>query len=274
MMPSFGAPPRWVVMWATAIVVYVVLKGLAWSLRSYRPAPLWKHVAFLVAWPGMDVDRFLHSSRATVRMVTIREWIFAIAKMVTGIGLIGIASHSLRQRPTLVAGWLAMTGLAFVLHFGLFHVLSCMWRTAGCDARPIMNWPILAKNVSDFWGHRWNLAFRDLAHRTIFAPASRVFGPAGALLLGFFFSGLVHDLVISVPAGGGYGSPTIYFLLQGCAVLAERSRPLRRMAARVPGVARALAIVVVVVPLPLAFHSHFVTRVVSPFVVAFAELLP
>src|SRR5206468_39151 len=116
------------------------------------------------------------------------------------------------------------TGLVFMLHFGIFHLLSWFWRSRGYNAKPLMNWPILATSVADFWGRRWNTAFRDITHRYLFRPLQKSWGPRAAVLGGFGVSGLIHELVISVPAGGGYGLPTLYFLLQGCALLAERSR--------------------------------------------------
>ena len=85
-----------------------------------------------------------------------------------------------------------------------------------------MHAPILATSLGDFWGRRWNLAFRDLAHSYIFRPLIRRTGPAAATLAAFVASGVIHDAVISIPARGGYGLPTLYFSIQGVAVLIER----------------------------------------------------
>src|SRR5205085_6806357 len=125
--------------------------------------------------------------------------------------------------------WVGMVGLVMALHFGTFHLLSCAWRSAGVEARPLMNNPLASQGVSEFWGRRWNTAFRDLTHTFLFRPLTAWLGPAGALLAGFGFSGLVHDLVISVPARGGYGGPTLFFVVQGVALLAERSAAGRRL---------------------------------------------
>lgn len=148
-----------------------------------------------------------------------------------------------------------MVGLVFVLHFGSFHLLSCLWRTLGRDAKPLMNWPVLSRSLSDFWGRRWNTAFRDLTHRYLFAPLAGRIGPWWAVAVGFLFSGAVHDAVISVPAGGGYGWPTLYFLVQGGGLLLER---------RV-GASRLLTGAVLLAPAFGLFHPPFVVNVVVPF---------
>ena len=80
-----------------------------------------------------------------------------------------------------VAGWVGMVGIVLTLHFGLFHLLSCAWRSAGVEARPLMNDPLASQSVSEFWGRRWNTAFRDLAHRFLFRPLSARLGPRWGL---------------------------------------------------------------------------------------------
>ena len=69
-----------------------------------------------------------------------------------------------------------------------------------------------------------NTAFRDLTHRFLFRPLTEAVGPRLAIVSGFTFSGLVHDLVISVLAGGGYGWPTLYFIVQALATTWPRRR--------------------------------------------------
>jgi D-alanyl-lipoteichoic acid acyltransferase DltB (MBOAT superfamily) len=142
--------------------------------------------------------------------------------------------------------------------------LSCAWRAAGVNAKPLMNWPILSASVSEFWGKRWNTAFRDLTHKFLFAPLARKLGPRRGLAVGFLFSGLVHEVVITVPAGGGYGLPTLYFALQGLGLLIEKRLKLR--GAR----GRAFAVLVLVAPAPLLFPPPFVLGVVLAFLDALA----
>jgi len=127
-----------------------------------------------------------------------------------------------------------------------------------------MDLPIAAKSLGEFWGVRWNRGFNDLAHQYIFDPARRKIGASWATMLAFLASGLVHELVISVPARGGYGLPTLYFLLQGCGLLAERSRLGRRARLRRGLRGRLFALTIAAGPAYWLFHPPFVLRVIVP----------
>ena len=81
----------------------------------------------------------------------------------------------------------------------------------------------------------------------------------------FLFSGVLHDLAISVPARAGYGLPTLYFLLQAIGVEIERSAFGRRWHLRggLPG--WLFAATLILVPVCLLFHPPFIRHVVVPF---------
>ncbi|MDA7920542.1 hypothetical protein N9Z18_02990 [Verrucomicrobiales bacterium] len=73
---------------------------------------------------------------------------------------------------------------------------------------------------------------------------------------GFFASGVAHELVISLPAWGGFGLPTIYFLIQAVGLLVLRNyRPLRN---------RFVTLGFVLFPAPILFHPVFIERVFAP----------
>ena len=165
-----------------------------------------------------------------------------------------------------------MLGLIFLLHFGSFDLLARAWQAGGICAEPIMRSPILSQSLGEFWGKRWNLGFRQLSHDFLFRPALPKVGIAGATMLVFLASGLIHDLVISVPARAGYGLPTAYFLLQGLAALAERSAPAQALGLQ-SGIRGWLwTVLVTAAPAYCLFHPWFVMRVILPFLGAINAL--
>jgi D-alanyl-lipoteichoic acid acyltransferase DltB (MBOAT superfamily) len=221
----------------------------------------------LIAWPGLDADAFLRpADRSAVVMPSIAEWVTALAMTSAGVMLLFQITPQLALSHALAAGWLGFAAILLILHFGLFHLLSCAWRSFGVQAAPLMNNPLAAENVSEYWGRRWNTAFRDLTHKFLFRPLTVRFGPKRALFIGFLVSGLVHDLVISFPAGAGYGGPTLFFMIQGAALLIERTQTGRRF-----GLGRGwrgwlFTMIVLVGPVWLLFHPPFATHVIQPFV--------
>jgi alginate O-acetyltransferase complex protein AlgI len=76
---------------------------------------------------------------------------------------------------------------------------------------------------------------------------------------------LIHELVITLPAGAAYGLPTFYFLIQGIAMLFERSRLGASLGLRRTAFGRVFAITVVTLPIFALFPEPFVLRVMIPF---------
>jgi hypothetical protein len=222
--------PPWAVMWTTAFALYAGCKWLTlWQVRPLvGSAGARRLCGYLLAWPGMDAAAFLNPGSAPAP-VSRTEWIAAIVKTTLGVVLLWFVARTAVPVSALLAGWLGMVGAMFVLHFGAFHLLSAAWRSAGVNAMPLMRNPLRSSSLAEFWGRRWNTAFHELARRFTFRPLRPLIGPARAALLVFVASGLIHELVISVPARGGYGMPTAYFVLQGLALAGERSSLGRRL---------------------------------------------
>ena len=255
--------PRWGLMWAVAGAIFAGCKWMTWAAPR-PPASPGRAAGYWLAWPGMDAVAFLDADRRPLPP-SRSEWAAAAAKLAAGLAILygGLRYHP-PANPYL-RGWAGMVGLILCLHFGSFALLSCAWRAVGVDARPLMNRPLASVRLGDFWGLRWNTAFRDLTHRFLFRPLTRRLGVRAALWVGFLASGLVHDAVLSGPAGGGYGGPTLFFLVQPLGMTLERSRPGRRL-----GLGRgvrgwAFTMACLLGPAPLLFHRPFVTRIIVPF---------
>ncbi len=257
--------PAWVFMWALSFAIFAGLKWMTWWKARTRVAhSTERSIAYLVAWPGMDAETFLDAGRHPAKP-NAREWLWATAKTAMGVALLWVVARRIPEQQALLRGWTGLFGLIFLLHFGSFHLMSLFWQAMGIDAHPIMSKPILSKTLSEFWGKRWNLGFRQLAHDLVFRPLYKRIGVAAAGLLVFVASGLIHDLVISLPARGGYGLPTGYFILQGLGVTLERSSLGRRIGLQKGPVARIFLVIVTAAPAFWLFHPPFVWRVILPF---------
>jgi hypothetical protein len=257
--------PAWLFMWALSFAIFAGLKWMTWwKARTRIPHDLGRSFAYLVAWPGMDAECFLDAEKRPPKP-SAQDWLWAALKTALGVALLWAVARRIPDQLDLLRGWIGLFGLIFLLHFGSFNLIALLWQTVGIDAEPIMSKPILSKTLSEFWGKRWNLGFRQLAHDLIFRPLYKRTGVAIAGLLVFAASGLIHDMVISLPARGGYGLPTGYFLLQGLGVTLERSALGRRLGLQQGQAGWIFMAIVTAAPAFWLFHPAFVLRVILPF---------
>ena len=261
--------PRWGFMWAMAFALYAGCKWLTYrDARAHGVATDSLRVfAYLLAWPGMDAPAFLCATDRPARP-RASEWIVAALKTCLGVALLWVATRTALPGHPLLAGWLGMAGLILVLHFGTFHLVSLGWRSLGVNAMPVMRDPLGSISLAEFWGRRWNTAFHELATRFTFRPLRPVVGATAATLLVFLVSGLIHELVISVPAQGGYGLPTGYFVLQGLGVAGERMRLGRRLGLGRGWRGRLFTVLVATGPAFWLFPPVFVRHVILPMLTA------
>lgn len=277
MIGDLTSCPRWVMMWAIAFAIYSACKLLTLRGVAARSANAGRTVVYLVFWPGMCARNFLNR-RVVVRRAEMARWIEAVFKVFLGVFLLWVVIRRVPVTSDLLRGWVGMCGMILVLHFGIFDLLALAFQAMNIDAQPLMDKPLLARSVAEFWSKRWNVAFNQLAFRFVFRRFAGRLGVNAATMLTFGCSGLIHDVVISVPAGGGYGLPTAYFLLQGAAVIAERRLGRRRdvKAAASCGTAyasrhadclggRIFTMVVTAGPAFWLFHPAFVRNVMLPF---------
>jgi len=237
-------------MWLMGLLLFAAGKVWLWQ----RMPKGVNAAAFVFLWPGMNIVDWQRKPPGSVKNHDEQAWYYGVECIMAGVILFW-GMGSLISHPWL-AGWCGMAGLVLMLHFGVFRLLAVWWTSRGHDVRPIMINPVAARSLSEFWGKRWNRAFRDLIHPLVFKPMLRKYGAAPALWICFIVSGLIHELMISVPAGGGYGFPTLYFIIQALGITAEK---------RLRITSWFFTYSITLGPVFLLFHPPFLERVMLPF---------
>ncbi|WP_395741918.1 MBOAT family protein [Prosthecobacter sp.] len=255
MLAGMMVTTLWVRMWFLAAGGYFCMK--AWVLWKTRAAS--GDVAIWV-WlcPTLNLTAFLRRRDGPAGEAR-RLALAGFVNFTCGAVLLWGVARQFASMP-LVAGWVGMTGLILMLHLGVFHIVTAFWMRMGRAVEPLMKCPVAAESLSDFWGRRWNTAFRDAINLLVFRPVAQRWGAKEAHWLVFLVSGLLHEVVISLPAQGGWGGPTAYFLLQAAGIaLGRRLRIPRGIASRL------WAWVFLIAPVGLLFHPPFVHAVMLPF---------
>jgi predicted DCC family thiol-disulfide oxidoreductase YuxK len=249
----------WQFMWLMAGAIFLGCKWVTfWRARSQNgDLSIGRALGYFFGWPGMDAVAFV-APRQRKKPIPAYRIVIAVAKIAFGFLLLFYVA-AFASNP-LLAGWMGMIGFVLILHFGIFDLTGLAWRNAGIDVKPIMNAPIRATSLNEFWAQRWNGAFNLLVVELFFRRCSRSVGTVPATLTAFLISGLLHELVISLPARADYGLPTAYFLLQACGVIAQRRFGIRR------GFAGWLSTMTIAAgPAFWLFHPPFVRQVILPF---------
>ncbi|PWU16454.1 MAG: hypothetical protein C5B50_13480 [Verrucomicrobia bacterium] len=280
-LPDNG-PPGWVWMWIIVLSFSLIAKvqTLTRFFLSGGRASVGRLLGYIFLWPGMDAPAFFAPRRPRPRLPhrsppdtwhltpdtpvpSLADWLLGLLKTDLGAIIVWGVVPLLGPGHPLLTGWVGMWGI-FLLLFGVLHLLSLFWRAIGINAKPVMQSPTCATSLTDFWSRRWNTAFSDLMHNVAFKPLAKRFGANGALVAIFLLSGVLHDCVISVTAGGGYGLPTLYFIIQALGVLFEHSKPARKLGLGSGWKGWLFVFLIAGPPAFIHFHPIFVRNVVLP----------
>ncbi|REK27147.1 MAG: hypothetical protein DWQ42_07525 [Planctomycetota bacterium] len=248
----------------------VVVATEAHLVERVRLRPLaW--VVFCVAWFGMRPARFRNVPGRSCQGV----WPLAQSGLVRvgwGCLLVVVARQLAMGGPSgearrAAATCLLLVGFSLVVHFGLFDLLAALMRRLGAAVRKLFVAPLWSTSLTEFWGRRWNLAFSEMTAAAVYRPLRRVAGSPIAGTAAFLFSGLLHELAISVPVRAGFGLPLLYFAFHAAAMRLESrwsagGSPVDRIAWR----GRVWTAAWLLVPLPLLFHVWFLEGCVWPLI--------
>jgi Membrane bound O-acyl transferase family len=267
------ALPGWGSVFTIAFSIFYGFKWLTYRQaigKGMRPG-LKITIGYIFCWVGMDAPAFFDRTRKVLKP-GITEWMSALTKTVFGILIFFVIARIFYPAHNLLGGYIGLTGFLLFTFFGSFHILSLLWRRRGVNAAPIMRSPLRPSSLSDFWSSRWNLAFRDIDRVFVFRPVLRRKGVVSAVLAAFIFSGVLHDLLISVPAGAWYGLPTLFFLIQASGVFIEKSEFGIRSGLNRGFRGWLFAAAFILVPLVLLFHPPSIKNSLIPFMKAVGAL--
>ncbi len=223
------------------------MKGLVYAeWAGQKKLSISRYLIFAFLWFGMDPAAFATRRANLAWKIDVRRG-FALMGIGTAAALL---VHRMDWRQIVVI----FLPLSLGFHFGALRVLKGVLRLAGFPVRTLFRNLLETRGIGDFWGKRWNVGYSQMLQRLVGRPVAAVAGKSAGVMAVFAASGLLHELAITLPVRNGFGGPTLYFLLHGLLVLAERKRG--RDFGRWP------ALLAVALPLGLLFPPEFRDEVI------------
>lgn len=223
---------------------------------------------FCYGWFGMNPSPFKYFPDKA-----FPDYLFHIKKgilrIVIGFLLINMAHwyHS-NSNQNIAINYITHTcylvGLSLILHFGILNINTGLLKMKGVNVSVLFNNPIKSKTLQEFWSRRWNLAFVELTTLAVLRPLRKQYGQKIAFWVSYIFSGLLHELAISLPVRSGYGLPFLYFIIQATLILGVEKYIIKSDTGHIKRLVWLL--ICLFVPMPILFHQPFIKGVVLPLV--------
>ena len=223
---------------------------------------------FCYGWFGMNPGPFKYFPGKV-----FPDYLFHIKKGITriiiGLLLINLAHwcHSYSNQNiaiNYVVHTCYLVGLSLILHFGLLNINTGLLRMKGVNVSVLFNNPVKSKTLQEFWSRRWNLAFVELTTLAVLRPLKARYGQNIAFWASYIFSGLLHELAISLPVRSGYGKPFLYFIIQATLILGVEKYIIKPDTGNFKRLVWLM--ICLFLPMPVLFHQSFIQGVVLPLV--------
>lgn len=163
-----------------------------------------------------------------------------------------------------IASLFYLISLSLILHFGILNISTGALRFSGVNVSALFKAPIRSKSLQEFWSKRWNLAFVELTTLAVLRPVKKRFGDKVAFWASYIFSGLLHELAISLPVKSGYGKPFLFFIIQAILIIGVERHLLKPYTGALFRFFWLIACLFL--PIFILFHEQFILQVVLPLV--------
>ena len=245
-------------------LILVLLTGMKVVMATNYPAlefTFLKWFLYCFTWVGMNPEIFFKHRSTPNQSLLYRGLLFFI----TGLLLLLLLRFGFNPDSVpegfmyYVLSLVLLVALSQVLHFGLLNISAWCFQILKYPAYSLFRDPLRAESLRDFWGKRWNLAFTEMTSVAVYRPLSKRTTAAQALLFSFIFSGLLHEVALSLPVKTGYGLPLLYFAIQLMLIIIEE-----KVIKRKPG--KIWVILGLILPLPILFHPAIMKAVFWQFI--------